>query len=953
MDMRGLAHFIRDIRRATGNRKDEEIRVDEELAKIRAKFIRTTSMSTYDRKKYVCKLMFISMLGYPITFGHIEGLKLMSEESPSAKLIGYLAASVLINESSGLLTMTTHTVYRDLLSAFDLNRSLALSAVANTGSKDFVELMHEGVFSIVMNDTVDLHIRKKAILTLLHVYKKYPEIVDLASAVPKVTELLLSSQDGVSMCAITFLNGCISKDTENLFKGIPEKLIRVLGRVIVEKQTEPGYVYYGVPAPWLQAKALRMLQYFPLPKEEELRERIILVLRKIVKATDKVLKDAQTQQKQRGTQNRVSAMNAVLFEVVSLCIHWDVGSKLILECVAVISSFLSEKRDANLRYIGLSLLARLSFVELPGFDFHTHCRQYQQQIIVGLHDTDASIRKKALDVLVAMCNPITATDIIKEMLAYLPVASDPSFKTSLVLSIALLSEKYCRDFSSYVDVMLTIISQAGDLCPADISYRVVQVVVNNSSVQKRATNTVFRELHSKKKVSEMMVRVAAFLLGEFGYQIALNGESGPMAQLNLLSSHLAFSSVVTQSVILSTFLKFFNVYDDVAVRERILKTFCSYKCSPHAELQQRATEYTALIDKGGSTLLEKLLEPLPPFRDDVNTVMNQVKRLQSSVQDIWAIKILQRGMGGDSSGTFHEIGNSDAVEKEQSTPVIQLNDLPSVSLQPTATKENTGPANAVLDSLIEASNAQNASSLLDTYQEHRRAVYGISSSGSGILFANSAVELQCCSTVSGADARLYVSIHDKSGKGLSSVSLDILRVDAGILLQSRSREDDGSITIEFAARCCFPFTNAPSLRLQYSLLSAASSLHTQVISLPLLLTSFFTPYNTRSPADFNQLYQSTREHSSFASWRKAVTPTMTSEKATLSQLLESRGYNAAVTNSSTVVGIAAFATQPNEKVEYTPVVCEIQTSSREIQVSVYSENKTLQQCALDVLQYLF
>ncbi|KPI83404.1 alpha-adaptin-like protein [Leptomonas seymouri] len=961
MDMRGLAHFIRDIRRATGNKKEEENRVDEELAKIRAKFFHASRMTTYDRKKYVCKLMFISMLGYPITFGHMEGLKLMSEESPSAKLIGYLSTSVLLNENSDLLTLTTHTVYRDLLSTSDLSRSLALTAVANTGSCDFVEVMHEGVYSIVMDDSVNEHIRKKALLTLLHIYRKHPAIVHLPSVVPKAAELVLSRQDGVSMCAVAFLNGCISRETESLYTGIPAKLIQVLARIILEKQTEPGYVYYGVPAPWLQAKLLRLLQYFPLPTEVDLRDRIILVLRKIVKATDKVLKDAQTQQKQRGTQNRVSAMNAVLFEVVSLCIQWDVGLKLILECVAVISSFLSDKREANLRYIGLALLARLSFVDVPGFDFQAQCRQYQQQIIVGLYDSDVSIRKKALDVLVAMCNPSTADDIIKELLSYLPVATDPNFKSSLVLSIALLSEKYCQDFNAYVDIMLTIVSQAGDLCPPDISYRVVHVVVNDPSVQKRAANMVFQELRTKSKPSEMMTCVAAFILGEYGYQIALNAESTPMVQFNLLAQKLSYATVVTQSTILATFLKFYALYDDIEVREKIVKTLQTYTNSPYPELMQRATEYITLIENTRSEVMEKICEPMPSFRDDVNTVMDHVKRMQSSVPDIWALKILERGMSNTMQSAKHKSKSHDgAGRKESAKQSVKLNDLSSLSPQAPTQGDTTNQTNAELDALLDAELPYNdIEKLRGAYQEHRRGLFQLSRADKGILFANDVVELQCTKTTHGADLRITVTVRDRAGKGLQQVALEVVRTEAGLVLQSRTKSGStvapgGSISVEFAARSCFAFGTSPSVRLQYA--SAAvdtARVSTVVLSLPVLATTFFAPYHVESEASFTQLHKATKQNSSFASWRRTAATSPIPDSGTLIRLLGAQGYETKAVNSDTIVGVAAFSMQPKDRTEFSPIVCEIQTSTREMQVSVYAEDAVLQRAALDTMEFIF
>ncbi len=61
-----------------------------------------------------------------------------------------------------------------------------------------------------------------------------------------------------------------------------------------------------------------------------------------------------------------------------------------------------------------------------------------------------------------------------------------------VLKIAILSEKFASDWSWYVDVILNIISQAGDFVSDDVYYRVVQIVTNNEEIQKHAAELVFK-----------------------------------------------------------------------------------------------------------------------------------------------------------------------------------------------------------------------------------------------------------------------------------------------------------------------------------------------------------------------------------------------------------------------------------------------------------------------------
>ena len=82
--MRGLHVFVVDIRNCT-SKEQEQKRVQKELAKIREKFSRKT-LSGYDKKKYVWKLLYSFMLGYDIDFGHIQAINLCSSPKYSEKI---------------------------------------------------------------------------------------------------------------------------------------------------------------------------------------------------------------------------------------------------------------------------------------------------------------------------------------------------------------------------------------------------------------------------------------------------------------------------------------------------------------------------------------------------------------------------------------------------------------------------------------------------------------------------------------------------------------------------------------------------------------------------------------------------------------------------------------------------------------------------------------------------
>lgn len=71
-----------------GKSKESEVkRMNKELANIRSKFKGDKTLDGYQKKKYVCKLLFIFLLGHDIDFGHMEAVNLLSSNKYSEKQI--------------------------------------------------------------------------------------------------------------------------------------------------------------------------------------------------------------------------------------------------------------------------------------------------------------------------------------------------------------------------------------------------------------------------------------------------------------------------------------------------------------------------------------------------------------------------------------------------------------------------------------------------------------------------------------------------------------------------------------------------------------------------------------------------------------------------------------------------------------------------------------------------
>jgi len=141
----------------------------------------------------------------------------------------------------------------------------------------------------------------------------------------------------------------------------------------------------------------------------------------------------------------------------------------------------------------------------------------------------------------------------------------------MVLKIAILAEKYATDYQWYIDVIFKLLTAAGDYVSEDVWHRVVQIITNHENLQAYAAEKVLGLLQSPP-IHESMVKVSGYILGEFGHLIEQSKASGT-EQFDTLYKHFQSCSQDTKALLLSTFMKFINMYDDLS--DRILSVFKS------------------------------------------------------------------------------------------------------------------------------------------------------------------------------------------------------------------------------------------------------------------------------------------------------------------------------------------------------------------------------------------
>jgi len=591
--MRGLHNFITEVHNAK-SKEDEVKLVNCELAKIRKYYKEEKNPDWYQRRKYVTKLLYIHLLGYPLDFGHMPAIGLIGATKYHEKQTGYLAAQLLLYENHELAPLLINSIQEDLTtSRSDAVRSLALAAIANIGGKEVTETLSPLVLKQLLSSVASPVVKKKAALAYLRLLRKNRDIIQNDPQIPEKLIGLLEDHDlGVVNAVMTLITDCARYDPDS-YKGAASRVIKILSKVAA-KHYGRAYMYHSVPHPWLQIRCLQFLSICtPTDKSA-------------VSSMKECLTRIMSQDLTRfSSENNKNAVYSILFQAISLIIHIGTDEKLLSKAVAQLSHFIRSK-ETNLRYLALE-----SFAQLAETENAQYVRKHQKTVLDALKEIDISVRRRALDLLYKMCDKESAQSIIDSLLEYLNEAN-VAIKEETVLKIAILAERFLTGTQHYVDVIVRLVTIAGEYVSDEIWFRLVKVIVNFESIQEYAARTIFAAV-KREPCHETMVKIAGFVLGEYGQLIIQDAGSSPADQFRVLNLRFFQVSNSTKALLLSTYAKFVNLFPELA--EPLRKTFKDHMDNIDVEVQQRACEYLHITVPGMENLMQTVLDALPPWEE--------------------------------------------------------------------------------------------------------------------------------------------------------------------------------------------------------------------------------------------------------------------------------------------------------------------------------------------------
>ncbi|KAL6633348.1 hypothetical protein ACP70R_026019 [Stipagrostis hirtigluma subsp. patula] len=649
----GMGAFSSGMRLRTA--AEERAVVRRECAAIRAAISENEQEL---RHRNMAKLMFIHMLGYPTHFGQMECLKLIAAAGFPEKRIGYLGLMLLLDERQEYLNHSNQFIV-----------GLALCALGNICSAEMARDLAPEVERLMRSREVNT--KKKAALCSIRIVRKVPDLAENFMAL--AASLLKEKHHGVLISAIQLCTELCkaSRDAlEYLRKNCIEGLVRIL-RDVSNSSYAPEYDVSGIADPFLHIRVLKLMRMLG-QGDADCSEYMNDILAQVATKTE----------------SNKNAGNAILYECVQTIMGIEATSGLRVLAINILGRFLSN-RDNNIRYVALNMLMRAITVDAQAVQRH------RSTILECVKDADASIRKRALELIFLLVNDTNARPLTKELVDYLDVA-DPDFKGDLTAKICSIVEKFSQEKLWYLDQMFKVLSVAGNHVKDDVWHALIVVLSNASELQGYSVRSLYKALQAYGGQGSL-VRVAVWCIGEYGEMLVNNvgmlegeepitvTESDAVDAVEVALNRYS-ADVTTRAMCLVALLKLSSRLPSTS--ERINQIVGHNKENIVLELQQRSIEFISIIQRHQS-IRSSLLERMPVL-DEASYLVKRATTTQATISSDKP----------SSAVTPGGLKLPNGVAKPTGTVLADLLDLSSDDAPATtAASTTTGPSDFLQDLL--------------------------------------------------------------------------------------------------------------------------------------------------------------------------------------------------------------------------------------------------------------
>ncbi|XP_067461146.1 AP-1 complex subunit gamma-like 2 isoform X2 [Thunnus thynnus] len=602
-----LQEMIRAIRSARTQCEERGV-IQRECAAIRAQFRQADNGG---RSHNLAKLLYVHMLGYPAHFGQMECVRMIASPRYSEKRVGYLGAMMLLDEKQDASLLITNSIKNDLSHSSQYVQSLALCTLACMGSAEMCRDLAPEIDRLLRAS--NSYIKKKAALCAVHIVRKVHDLGEMFA--PAARALLAEKNHGVLHGAVVLITELCERNPETLerFRKTVPDLVQIMKGLVICGYS-PEHDVAGISDPFLQVRILRLLR----------------ILGRNNEAASDAMNDLLAQVA-TNTDSTKTVGNAVLYETVLTVLDIKSESGLRVLAVNILGRFLLNN-DRNIRYIAMTSLQRI-----VGTD-HTAVQRHRGTIVDCLKDQDASVKRRALELSLALVSASNIRSMMKELLIFLS-SCPPELRANAASGIFNAAERYAPSQRWHIDTILHVLTTAGGDVRDETVPNLIQLITNASELHCYTVHKLYRAVLTDIS-QQPLVQVACWCIGEYG-DLLLRGEcqdTEPVqvseddvldALETVLQSHM--SSPATRGFALTATMKLSTrITDNV---DRIRSIVSIYGSCIDVELQQRAVEYNALFKKYDhmrAAVLERMpvIEKNSPGHTNGESTGDTIKEIQ-------------------------------------------------------------------------------------------------------------------------------------------------------------------------------------------------------------------------------------------------------------------------------------------------------------------------------------
>uniref|UniRef100_A0A4W5MVR4 AP-3 complex subunit delta n=1 Tax=Hucho hucho TaxID=62062 RepID=A0A4W5MVR4_9TELE len=489
---------LQDLVRGIRNHKEDEAKyistcIDEIKQELKQDNIAVKSNA-------VCKLTYLQMLGYDVSWAAFNIVEVMSSSKFTYKRIGYLAASQCFHESTDVIMLTTNQIRKDLSSPNQYDTGVALTGLSCFVTPDLARDLANDIMTLMSHTKP--YIRKKAVLIMYKVFLKYPE--SLRPAFPRMKEKLEDPDPGVQSAAVNVICELARRNPKNYLSLAP------LFFKLMTSSTNN----------WVLIKIIKLFGALT-PLEPRLGKKLIEPLTNLIHSTSAM-------------SLLYECVNTVIAVLISLSSGMPNHSASIQLCVQKLR-ILIEDSDQNLKYLGLLAMSKI---------LKTHPKSVQSHkdlILQCLDDKDESIRLRALDLLYGMVSKKNLMEIVKKLMLHVDKAEGTTYRDELLTKIIDICSQsnyqYITNFEWYISILVELTRLEGTRHGHLIASQMLDVAIRVKAIRAFAVAqmaTLLDNAHlltgntQHNGICEVLY-AAAWICGEFSEHL-----EDPMATLEAM-----------------------------------------------------------------------------------------------------------------------------------------------------------------------------------------------------------------------------------------------------------------------------------------------------------------------------------------------------------------------------------------------------------------------------------